>query len=334
MGAIFHRSASKAVSMRPLAVGFWMLAAMALRGPGTAAAQIPKEALPLVGAWDITIHTSHGDAYSWQEVERSGATLVGRFVGRFGSARPISKIEFLNGGLHFGVPRQYEAHDLEFTGKPATDGLAGSATGYDDGPATWTARRAPRLARTRPPVWGEPIKLFNGTSLDGWQIQGGENRWVVVDNVLVNMRDGGNLVSTAKFDDFKLHAEFRYPPKSNSGIYLRGRYEIQIDDGGPNLTVQSSGAVYGFFAPCVYVAKRPGEWQTFDITLVGRMVTVVFNGETVIDRQTIPGITGGALDADEGSPGPIMIQGDHGRIDFRNVTITPATHLPQRASVR
>jgi hypothetical protein len=132
-------------------------------------------------------------------------------------------------------------------------------------------------------------------------------------------------LTTGKFDDFKLHAEFRIPKESNSGIYLRGRYEVQIEDGeSEGLSRHSLAGIYGFFAPCVNVAKKPGEWQTFDITLVGRVVTIVFNGERVIDRQSIPGITGGALDSEEGSPGPILIQGDHGPIEFRKITLTPA----------
>ena len=297
---------------------------LAVSVANAAAGQIPKEAMALAGAWDITVHTSRGDAYSWLEVEPSGATLVGRFVGRVGSARPISKVDFAQGTVHFAIPRQYEARDLQFDGKLDADTLSGTAAGYDTAVCAWTAARAPKLKRTHTPVWGKPIALFNGDNLNGWQPQGRENHWIVQDHLLVNAMDGANLVTTGKFEDFKLHAEFRYPPKSNSGIYLRGRYEIQIeDDEGQEVNVHSIGGVYGFFAPCVKNARKPGEWQTFDITLVGRVVTVVFNGETVVDRQTIPGITGGALDTDEGAPGPIMIQGDHGRIEFRKVTITP-----------
>ena len=84
------------------------------------------------------------------------------------------------------------------------------------------------------------------------------------------------------------------------------------------------GGIYGFFAPSSKVSKGAGEWQTFDITLVGRVVTVIFNGERVIDRQTIPGITGGAIDSNEAEPGPILIQGDHGKIEFRKLIVTPA----------
>jgi hypothetical protein len=147
----------------------------------------------------------------------------------------------------------------------------------------------------------------------------------VVDGILTNAGGGGNLVTTRSFEDFKLHAEFRYPKGSNSGLYLRGRYEVQIEDSPERLEPGPLhvGGVYGFLPPTENAAKAPGEWQRFDITLVGRRVTIVLNGRTVIADQIIPGITGGALDSDEGAPGPIYIQGDHGPIEFRRLVLTP-----------
>src|SRR5947209_2395258 len=121
----------------------------------------------------------------------------------------------------------------------------------------------------------------------------------------------------------------RYPKGSNSGIYLRGRYEVQIeDDYGDEPDSHKIGGIYGFLTPSVNPAKPAGEWQAVDITLVGRTVTVVLNGERILDRQTIPGITGGALDSDEGAPGPLLLQGDHGPIAFRNLIVTPAAEMP------
>lgn len=122
-----------------------------------------------------------------------------------------------------------------------------------------------------------------------------------------------------------MHIEFRYPKESNSGVYLRGRYEVQVSDskGMPPLK-DYLGAIYGFIAPLEMVAKEPGEWQTFDITLVGRLVTLVGNGKQIIYKQEIPGITGGAMDSNEAELGPIMIQGDHGPVEYRNIILTPA----------
>lgn len=142
---------------------------------------------------------------------------------------------------------------------------------------------------------------------------------------MANSKAGYNLVSRQSFTDFKLHIEFRYARDGNSGVYLRGRHEVQIvDSAGLEAANINAGAVYGFLTPNKDAAKKPGEWQAFDITLVGSLVTVVLNGNTVICSQEIPGLTGGALDSDEGAPGPILLQGDHGPIEFRNIFITPA----------
>jgi hypothetical protein len=143
--------------------------------------------------------------------------------------------------------------------------------------------------------------------------------------VLTNTASGANLMTTARFGDFKLHLEFRYPKGGNSGVYLRGRHEVQIEDNAEQewpATVHVGG-VYGFISPNENAAAGPGQWNTYDITLIGRRVTVVLNGKTIIGDQVIPGITGGAIDSDEGAPGPILLQGDHTAVEFRNIRITP-----------
>ena len=190
----------------------------------------------------------------------------------------------------------------------------------------FTGVRAPSLKRSGEPAWGAPIVLFNGKDLSGWEALGTTNQWVAENGVLKSPKSGANIRTTQTYNDFKLHLEFRYPKGSNSGVYLRGRYEVQISDiQGTEPTIGEYSAVYGFIKPLEIAAKGPGEWQTYDITLIGRMVTVVANGKTVILNQEIPGITGGALDSKEGEPGPIYFQGDHGPIEYRNITIQPAT---------
>lgn len=282
---------------------------------------------PVEGRWDLEIETNGRKAPSWLEIEHSGIkTLVGRFVHSGGSARPISVINVNNGKYSFTIPPQWEQSDrnLEFEFELVGDKLKGTMVFVDGKTYNWTGERAPSLKRTGEPKWGKPIKLFNGVDLKGWHATG-ENQWVVEDGILRSKKSGSNLVSDQKFNDFKLHVEFRYPAESNSGVYLRGRYEVQIaDDKGKEPFKGYFGAVYGFLTPSEMVAKAPGEWQTFDITLVGRMVTVVANGKTIINNQEIPGITGGALDSKEGEPGPIYFQGDHGPIEFRSIVITPA----------
>jgi hypothetical protein len=279
-----------------------------------------------IGRWDITLQTPSGAAPSWLEIRRSGRhTLVGHFVGVSGSARPISRIEVKDGELHFAIPPQWEkgVDDLSFRGRVQGDTMTGSMTLPDRKRHDWTAHRAPALQRPATPEWGTPIRLFNGTDLTGWRALG-ESQWKVADGVLRNTAGGANLVSERKFTDFKLHVELRFPQGSNSGVYLRGRYEVQIADALGEPASDQLGAVYGFIAPNEHAGKGPQEWQSLDITLLGRRITVVLNDKTVICDQDIPGITGGALDSDEGAPGPLLLQGDHGAVDFRNITLTPA----------
>src|SRR5687767_6052666 len=282
----------------------------------------------VVGRWDITIQKTGATAPSWLEIRPSGrAMLVGRLVAEVGSARPIARIDLDSGKIRFSVPPQWEegAGDLMFAGTVQGNQLSGTVTFPDGKQFPWTARRAPALRRASPPVWGAPIRLFSGSDLSGWHTVGGTSRWQGANFVLRNSASGGNLVTDRSFDDFKLHIEFRYPKGSNSGIYLRGRYELQVmDSKGAAPSKGDLGAIYGFIMPSEMVAKDPGEWQTYDITLVGRMITVVANGKQIICNQEIPGITGGALDSNEGEPGPILFQGDHGAVEYRNIIITPA----------
>ncbi|HEY4876790.1 MAG TPA: DUF1080 domain-containing protein [Puia sp.] len=288
-----------------------------------------QEGSPLEGRWDMTLHSANGgkEFPSWLEVSHSGThTLVGQYVGAGGSARPISKVNFKDNKMSFTIPPQWDRGDGDFTFEATFQGdsLSGSGVSSDGKNFTWTAHRAPKLKRTKEPVWGEPIQLFNGKDLTGWHAMG-TNQWIAEDGILRSPHSGANLVTDQTFNDFKLHIEFRYPKESNSGVYLRGRYEVQIEDSkGKEATKDYLGAVYGFIAPTEQMAKDPGEWQSYDITLTGRMVTVVANGVTVICNREIPGITGGAINSKEEDPGPLLIQGDHGPVDYRNIIITPA----------
>src|SRR4051794_37437430 len=254
----------------------------------------------LEGRWDMTINMSGKEAPSWLGVHHSGLhTLVGEFVGTGGSARPISKVNFSGGKFSFSIPPQWETgNDLSVEGTfQGNDNLTGTITFPDGKNYSWTAVRAPSLRRNAPPAWGKPIHLFNGSDLKGWHATG-ENQWKAENGVLRSPKSGANLVTDDSFKDFKLHIEFRYQKGSNSGVYLRGRYELQIADSkGLEPAKDQLGAVYGFILPSDMVAKEAGEWQSYDVTLVGRMITVVANGKTIICNQQIPGITGGAIDS-------------------------------------
>jgi len=279
------------------------------------------------GRWDVTIDNSGKMMPSWLEVVHSGLhTLIGQFVGTGGSARPISKVNFNNGKVSFSIPPQWETgNDLSFEATMQGDNLTGTITFPDGKTYNCSAVRAPSLKRSAVPAWGKPVKLLNGTDLTGWHPSGEKNQWVVENGILKSAAPGSNLVTDANFTDFKLHVEFRYATHGNSGVYLRGRYEVQIlDDDGTSPKKGTFGAVYGFLPPSETVAKKPGDWQSYDITLTGRMVTIVANGTTIICNQEIPGITGGALNSNEGEPGPIMLQGDHEAIEYRNIVLTPA----------
>lgn len=189
-------------------------------------------------------------------------------------------------------------------------------------------------------------RLFNGKDLAGWKLRdpNGKQSWSVVDGVLTNTDKGTDLVSEEKFTDFELHVEVRVPKGGNSGVYLQGRYEIQIGDtaGMTDLTNSMMGAIYSKIAPKMNAAKPAGEWQSLDVhfmqavrdktgaVVLKPMVTVILNDEIIIDRGEIDGPTGGALDADEGTPGPIMLQGDHTAVEYRNIIIRklPPRELP------
>ncbi len=284
--------------------------------------------LAIVGRWDMTLYAD-GNAYpSWLEVQKSGTSrLIGQYVGTGGSARPISKINFDDGKMSFSIPPQWEQdnNDITFEGTFEGDSLKGTMVSAAGKTYNWSAVRAPSLKRTSEPVWQQPIKLFDGKDLNGWHATGKTNQWIVKDGVLTSPHSGSNLVTDQTFNDFKLHIEFRYPDSSNSGVYLRGRYEVQIeDDNGDEPIRNVFSSIYGFLEPTEMTAKKAGEWQSFDVTLVGRLVTVVANGKTVICNREIPGITGGAINSKEGEPGPILLQGDHGPIEYRNIIITPA----------
>jgi hypothetical protein len=299
--------------------------------PAPAQERKPYVPPPLIGRWDLVVHGPEGDYPSWLEVTLSGReTLVGRLVAAFGSARPIGQVFYDRGGFRFSLPVQFEElkQDMWFKGKmEGRNRISGTTLTFYGKEATFTGVRAPKLDRNGEPRWGREIEIFNGRDFTGWRPHNPnkENGWRVRDGLLANDKPGNDLITNNKFTDFKLHAEFRIPKGSNSGLYLRGRYEVQIEDSyGREPEEHIMGSVYGFLLPRVNAGKRPGEWQTYDITLVGRRVTITLNGETIIDRQVIPGITGGALDSNEGEPGPLYIQGDHGPIEFRKLTLTPA----------
>ena len=280
----------------------------------------------IVGKWDLDVEMDKGILPSWLEVKKSGTkALVGYFVAHNGSARPISEVFFHNGIIDFSIPPQFDGlNDLHFQGILKQGKLSGVILDSQGGVNKFSGVRAPKLIRSMDVNWGKSISLFNGYNLDGWKSSDPEkkNQWTVKKGVLLNPESGVNLITDKKFEDFKLSIEFRYPKGSNSGVYLRGRYEVQVED-NYGLEPESTlfGGIYGFLKPNQMAAKPAGEWQRYEITLIGRRVSVVANDKKIINDQIIPGITGGALDSKEALPWPIMLQGDHGIIEYRNIKI-------------
>jgi len=303
------------------------IAAMAFLAPG-----LPlKAAQPFAGRWDLTVTTPKDTYPSWMEFTQTGGQPQVRVVGRVASVHPATDVKLDGADLSFTtsewfdgeikVSWEFHAADGKLTGtQKRADGVEGQIAGVP----------APALKRKAPAAWSKPESLFDGKDLNGWEPDDpSNNHWVAQGGELVNQAAGANVRTTRKFGDFKLHIEYNCPDDGNSGVYLRGRYEVQVEyeKVGENDKFHAMGSIYGFLAPALDLAKRPGEWETYDVTLVGRTVTVLRDGQTTIDRQEIPGITGGAIDSHEGDPGPLYIQGDHtGGMKYRNITIS----VPQR----
>ena len=286
-----------------------------------------KAQSPFVGRWDFNTGPQHAN---WLGVTEKDGTLDIWFQPTGGNVRQIKEFKADGAHLVLNIDRQTEKNpgmtwELDAAGNKLTGVQKRGANTLE-----LTGVRAPELKRNPPAAWTDPEPLFNGKDLTGWEpTDPAHNNWVVENGELLNKAHGANLRGTRKFDDFKVHIEFNCPDDGNSGFYLRGRYETQIeyeplDKNPPERRI---GSIYGFLTPAVTVPRKPGTWESFDITLVGRIVTIVHDGILTIDRKEIPGITGGALDANEGEPGPFYIQGDHtGGLRFRNIRISVPKH--------
>ncbi len=281
---------------------------------------------PLVGRWDFTLSGPGGTRANWLGITQKGEATEIWFQPTGGHVHVVkdftlkgAHLEFVAGAAANGRPAttwELDAKDGKLVGVQKTGDRSIPLTGV----------RAPELKRSEPKTWAKPEPLFDGKSLAGWEPIGDptKSHWVVKDGLLVNEEHGANLKSTKSFTDFKLHFEVNCPDKANSGFYLRGRYELQLEYevAGTEPPERSMGSIYGRVPPVKELKRMPGEWETFDVTFVGRTVTVTRNGVLTIDHKEIEGITGGAMDANEGEPGPFYIQGDHtGGLKFRNVTV-------------
>ncbi len=293
------------------------------------------------GRWDITVGGASSARGWWLEVSGAGTeNIKGKFLGApVGFLDEIPKVSISEGELRFALEAKFRKDH------PAEKGLywarmeQGKLKGtfeIEGDPSTyleWTGVRAPALAEKDDPSWkrGDPVVLFDGRDLAGWMAvsPGHAAGWLVRDGIMTASPAAADLISDKKFMNFVLDAEYRIEPHTRSGIALRGRYEISLtDDADRPLSKTSSGAVLGRIAPSLNAARLPGEWQALGIRLVGREVTVVLNGIRVINRQSIDGPTSVALDTNEGEPGPLLLDGGRGMIEFRRIVVYPLAKKP------
>jgi hypothetical protein len=290
-----------------------------------------------LGGWDLTIP---GGGAGWLGISEKDGQLRAEILWGGGSVVPIDSAKVEDGQLV--MVRDAASNPQTITARAKGDELKLTVSyAGDNGKAVqenFTGTRTPPL----PPApdlskmkFGEPIKLFNGKDLTGWKLVDPhhDSGWSVKDGVLMNRveqkkgkphRSFGNLRTEKEFEDFNLTLEVRVPKGGNSGVYLRGIYEVQVVDSyGRPLDPHNMGAIYSRIRPTVAAEKPAGEWQTLDITLVNRHVTVMLNGKKIIDNQPLMGCTGGALWSDQLRPGPIYLQGDHTGIDYRNIVLRP-----------
>jgi len=290
---------------------------------------------PFDGRWDITITGDTSRAW-WLGLEGAGTPAAkGTFESTYnGDLNKIDEISVQGGTLTLGFRHKdggKEIHDVLVANLKGGK-LVGTATreGSTDPVRHWVGVRAPEIKEQDDASWREskPIQLFNGKDAAGWKSLTPDKPfgWTVENGILTSTGGASNLVTLQKFWNYKLHVEFRLGKGSNSGLGLRARYEVQIlDDFGKPPNTHGNGALYSRILPSENASKPAGEWQTYDIRLVGRQVTVVLNGKTIIDKGVIEGLTAIAADANEGQPGPLILQGDHGPVEFRSIVLTPLT---------
>ncbi|HNY27952.1 MAG TPA: DUF1080 domain-containing protein [Candidatus Sumerlaeota bacterium] len=326
----------KAVRNFALLVGFLMLSAL------SSAADCP-----FVGNWALTIP---GGGAGWLGVEQKEGYLDAGILWGGGSIMPVDSV-FVDKEGKLVVTRNRNVERKDKDGKVVrthvfTEAIFAELQGDDlkltqmicsDGGVEkneFTGKRIPPvpakpdLAKVK---FGKAIQLLKKNSLDGWKLTdpNATNGWSVKDGVLTNDpkehgKSYGNIRTEKEFEDFNLKLETKVDKGGNSGIYLRGIYEVQVaDTAGKGLDSHNMGGIYSRITPTESAEKPAGEWQTFDITLVDRHVTVILNGKKIIDNQPVLGCTGGALWSDEFKPGPLYLQGDHTGAQYRNVVLTP-----------
>jgi len=308
------------------------------------AESVPKE---LLGFWTLQLESGEP---AWMSVAESDGRAVVRMRVYIGPDGPFEVKEITDGQIKFSLkPKRKEKGSKVFTTRDVEVGLKdGKLAGViihtpNDGGETkrvaFTGKPVPAMPKPAPDLskvrFGHPISLFNGKDLSGWRPHESDkiNGWSVEDGMLVNNTTKtdfsptgayANLRTVAEHEDFWLHIEFLVEKDRNSGIYLRGMYEAQVVDRDSKMQgLQGVGAIFGKIAPTSQAGHPGGKWQTYDLTLVDRHITVVLNGVKVIDNQPIDSPTAGAIYTDPSAPGPIYLQGDHTAVKYKNIYLAP-----------
>lgn len=309
---------------------------------------------PFLGMWALTLDYDSNSA-GWLEVRQEDGYLDAHLLWRWGSVEPVEYAMVTGDVLLLvrgsDVTRKKEdgstrkLHPVYWfeVSKAGEDRIEGQANfpnrdGIGIQSVSFSGKRIPpegEVPKLKKSMFGDPVELFNGRDLDNWELaeKNAVSGWKAIDGVMVNnpeQKEGeahiqyGNLRTRDSYEDFNLKLEVNVPEGSNSGVYLRGIYEVQVMDSyGKELDSHNMGALYSRITPSEAAEKPAGEWQKMDITLYKRYITVKLNGKTIIDNQPVKGVTGGALTSDQFSPGPILLQGDHGKVSYRNMVLTP-----------
>jgi hypothetical protein len=307
----------------------------------SASTPAPNQSDELLGDWSLQLESG---TPAWLSVKQLGDNPKVTLRLHVGPNGPQSDIQVKNGRLTFTVRQNKNKKNVKKADIGIKDGkLEGTITTTSkDGIVTrdrLTGKKIPPISKTPPDLskvrFGQPISLFNGKDLTGWRPHESDKKmgWSAKDGLLVNTTPKtdfkatgayANLRTEKEFEDFWLHIEFLVEKDRNSGVYLRGMYEAQVVDRDSRMQgKQGVGAIFGLIAPSKQVGRPGGEWQTYDLTLVDRHVTVVLNGVTVIDNQPVPEPTGGAVFTDPTAPGPIHLQGDHTNVKYRDIYLAP-----------
>lgn len=293
------------------------------------------------GDWSLQLASG---TPAWLSIQRVDGKPVVKMRLHVGTDGPHKDLKESDGRLTFTLRQNKKAKNtktvqLEVKGGKLSGAIVSKSNDGTVSRDELAGKKIPPVSSTPPDLsqvrFGQPISLFNGKDMTGWRPHESDkiNGWSVKDGMLVNTTPKtdftatgayANLRTEAVFEDFWLHIEFLIEKDRNSGVYLRGMYEAQVVDRDSRMQgLQGVGAVFGRIAPSKNVGKPGGQWQTYDLTLVDRHITVVLNGEKVIDNQPVHGPTGGAVFTDPTQPGPIHLQGDHTNVAYRDIYLAP-----------